>query len=105
MNHDFVTEVGKDVRVQRRDNGIPSLRTVHDIGRRSQDKKKLQDRLRIEKAKAANLRDLPLRPYIYGHFTSRDRYSGNEHAARMRGSMSNPRRVRYIVFALFLLSR
>ena len=37
-------------------NGIPSLRTVHDIGRRSQDKKRLQDQLRIEKAKATNLK-------------------------------------------------
>ena len=37
-------------------NGISFLRTVHDVGRRSQDKKRLQDQLRIEKAKAAGLK-------------------------------------------------
>ena len=37
-------------------NGISFLRTVHDVGRRSQDKKRLQDQLRTEKAKAAGLK-------------------------------------------------
>ena len=48
---------------------------------------------------------LALRPYIYGHFASRDWYSGHTHGARARGRRFNPRRVRYLVFALFLLSR
>ena len=34
---------------------------------------------------------LSLSPYIYGHFASRDWYSGDTHAARMRGSMFDPR--------------
>ena len=40
----------------RDNNGIPSLRTVHAVGKRSQDKKRLQEQLRIEKAKAASLK-------------------------------------------------
>ena len=43
---------------------------------------------------------LSLRPYIYGqHSISSDWYSGDAHVARMQGSMFDPWRVRYIIFA------
>ena len=37
-------------------NGIPSSKDIHLVGRRSQDKKTLRDQLRIEKAKADGLK-------------------------------------------------
>ena len=39
--------------------------------------------------------------YIGPVLISYDWYSGDAHAVRMQGSMSSPRRVRYIIFALF----
>jgi len=50
----FVSEA-KDLLLQD-NNGIPSLTTIHHVGRRSQDKKRLKDQLRIEKAKADGLK-------------------------------------------------
>ena len=48
---------------------------------------------------------LSLRLYLYSHFTSRDWYSGDAHAARLGGSMFDPLCVRCIFLAFALGSR